>query len=322
MALAQLMLRRIWSRLAQSLVLLGIVSMVGFSLLHLTPGGPLSQFTDSPGMTQADIERIERQLGLDQPLPLQYLRWAGNLVVGDWGRSYRDDAPVLSVIAGRMGQTFKLMLAASLIAMTLGLLLGVFGALRQHGRFDRGATLATMVILSIPTFWFGLLVIYVFSQRLGWIPAGNAAPVGDSGWLVALHHLLGPAFVLGLVNTAVWSRYMRSAVLECLGQDYVRTARAKGVAPWRVVVRHVLRNAWLPMIALLGLELPSLLGGALVTETVFTWPGMGRLFYDSIANRDYPVILGMLTFSAILVILGNLLADLLYGLADPRLRRR
>ncbi|MBB3810278.1 ABC transporter permease [Pseudochelatococcus contaminans] len=316
------MVRRFGARLIQSVILLWIVSIVGFSLLYLTPGGPLAMFAETPGMTQEDVERLERQLGLDQPAPIQYLRWAGGLVVGDWGRSYRDDSPVLEVIGSRIGQTFKLMLAATAVAMSVGLATGILGAVRQYGRFDRVTTILTMIALSIPTFWFGLLVIYVFSQRLGWIPPGNAAPVGDDSWLSALHHLIGPALVLGLLSTAVWSRYMRSAVLETLAQDYIRTARAKGVLRSRLLFHHVLRNALLPMITLIGLELPSLFGGALVTETVFTWPGMGRLFFDSISYRDYPVILGMLIFSAILVISSNLIADTLYGVADPRLRRR
>ncbi len=316
------MLSGVGSRLLQSLVLLWIVSLVSFTLLHLTPGGPLSQFSDAPGITARDIEALERHLGLDKPLPVRYLEWLGGLVTGDWGRSFRDDRPVLEVINSRIGQTFKLMLAATVLSMSLGLSIGIIGAIRRHGRFDRLTTLLTVVALSIPTFWFGLLVIYVFSQRLGWLPPGNAETIGSVSLLDSLHHLIGPALTLGLLSTAFWSRYMRAAVLEVLAQDYVRTARAKGVSPLRLLVQHVLRNALLPMITLIGLELPSLLGGALVTETIFTWPGMGRLFFDSISYRDYPVILGMLLFSAILVILSNLIADMLYSVADPRLRLR
>ncbi len=177
-----------------------------------------------------------------------------------------------------------------------------------------------MVALSIPTFWFGLVVIYVFSVRLQWLPAGNMYTVGDGSLLDFLHHLIAPALVLALVEVAVWSRYMRASMIDVIGQDYIRTARAKGLPEKRVLIRHALRNALLPMITLAGLELPALLGGALVTETVFTWPGMGRLFLDSLGYRDYPVVMGILMVSALLVLLGNLLADILCAVADPRIR--
>jgi len=314
--------RYILHRLGQSIVLLWLVSMFGFFLLHLTPGGPLSQFANTPGMSDEDLRRLARQLGLDRPLPIQYLDWIGGLLVGDWGRSYRDNAPVLTVIGSRIGATLQLMVTATLIAVLVGGTAGIVGAVRRYSLFDQIVTICTMVALSIPTFWFGLVVIYVFSVELGWLPPGNIGPVGDTSFLVFLHHLIGPSLVLGLVATALWSRFMRSSMLDVLNQDYVRTARAKGLPERAVIGTHVLRNALLPMITIAGLELPTLLGGALVTETVFTWPGMGRLFLDSIEYRDYPVVMGMLIFAAILVILGNLLADVLHTVADPRVRLR
>ena len=307
-------------RLAQSIVLLWIVSMIGFALLHLTPGGPLSQFTNTPGMTDEDLQRLAAQMGLDRPLPVQYLEWFGRLLTGDWGRSYRDDTPVLLVIGSRLGATLQLMVTATLIAVLVGGFIGVVGAVRRYSFFDQLVTVGAMIALSIPTFWFGLMVIYVFSVKLGWLPPGNISPVGNESFIVFLHHLIGPSMVLGLVTTAIWSRFMRSSMLDVINQDYVRTARAKGVSERIVLVRHVLRNALLPMITIAGLEVPTLLSGALVTETVFTWPGMGRLFLDSIGYRDYPVVMGLLTFTAILVIIGNLLADVLYVVADPRIR--
>jgi peptide/nickel transport system permease protein len=176
------------------------------------------------------------------------------------------------------------------------------------------------VALSIPTFWFGLITIYLFSVELGWLPAGNRYTVGDASFLDYLHHLIGPSLVLALVTIAIWSRYMRSSMLDVINQDYIRTARAKGLPERVVLVHHAIRNALLPMITIAGLQLPTLLSGALVTETVFTWPGMGRLFLDSLGYRDYPVVMGILVFSAILVLVGNLLADLLYAVADPRIR--
>lgn len=307
-------------RLGQSLTLLVIVSVIGFGIVHLAPGGPLAQFTLTPGMTQADLARIAHQMGLDRPLPVQYWEWFRRMLVGDWGRSYRDNQPVLTVIGGHIPATIELMLSSTLIAVVLGTWIGVLGALRRHSLFDYLATVGAMVALSIPTFWFGLVVIYAFSVKLPWLPVGGMFTIGGGSFLDYLHHLIGPAMVLALVTVAIWGRYMRSSMLEVIHQDYVRTAVAKGLPPRVVVVRHALRNALLPMITLMGLQLPTLLGGALVTETIFTWPGMGRLYLDSIAYRDYPVIMGLLMFTALLVLAGNLMADLLYAATDPRIR--
>jgi peptide/nickel transport system permease protein len=308
------------ARSLQNLVLLVLVSIIGFGVLHLAPGGPLAQFALVPGMSQADIARIAHQMGLDRPLPLQYWEWFSRLLVGDWGRSYRDNQPVLAVIGSHLGATLELMVTATLIAVLLGTWIGVLGAIRRYSLFDYLATIGAMVALSIPTFWFGLITIYIFSVELGWLPAGNRYTVGDASFLDYLHHLIGPSLVLALVTIAIWSRYMRSSMLDVIGQDYIRTARAKGLPERVVLVRHAIRNALLPMITIAGLQLPTLLSGALVTETVFTWPGMGRLFLDSLGYRDYPVVMGILMFSAVLVLVGNLLADLLYAVADPRIR--
>lgn len=314
------MLRFLLSRLGQSALLLLLVSAIGFALLHLLPGGPLSQFALNPGMTQADLDRIAHQMGLDRPLPAQYIAWLRHMVVGDWGRSYRDQQPVLSVIGSHLGATLELMLSSTVLAVVLGTWVGVLGAIRRYSVADYLATIGAMIALSIPTFWFGLVTIYIFSVVLGWLPAGNIATIGDGSVLDLLRHLVMPCIVLALVTVATWSRYMRSALLEVVGQDYIRTARAKGLAPRRILIRHALRNAMLPMITLAGLQIPTLLGGALITETVFTWPGMGRLFLDSLGYRDYPVIMGLLIVSAILTLIGNLLADILYVVADPRMR--
>ena len=314
------MTRYLLSRFVQSLVLLWLVSMIAFAVLHLAPGGPLSQFALSPGMTQAQIERISEQMGLNRPLPIQYLDWLFHLLIGDWGRSFRDTRAVLTVIGSHLPATLQLMVSSTLLAIVLGTWVGVLGAIRRYSLFDYLATIGAMVALSIPTFWFGLVTIYIFSVRLGWLPAGNMFTIGDGSLLDYLHHLIAPCVVLGLVTVAIWSRYMRSSMLDVVNQDYIRTARAKGV-PERVILwRHAIRNALLPMITIAGLQLPTLLSGALVTETVFTWPGMGRLFLDSLSYRDYPVVMGILIFSAVLVLVGNLLADILYAVADPRIR--
>ena len=308
------------NRLGQSLLLLVIVSIIGFGMLHLLPGGPLSQFALTPGMTQADLARVAHQMGLDRPLPLQYVEWLSRILSGDWGRSYRDNQPVLGTIASHLGATLELMITSTVIAVLLGTWVGVLGAVRRYSLADYLATVGAMVALSIPTFWFGLVVIYIFSVQLGWLPAGNIATVGHESLRDYALHLILPSVVLALVTVATWSRYMRASMLDVINQDYIRTARAKGLSRRRVLVHHAIRNALLPMITLAGLQLPTLLSGALVTETVFTWPGMGRLFLDSLGYRDYPMVMGLLIFSAILVLIGNMLADLLYVVADPRVR--
>jgi peptide/nickel transport system permease protein len=314
------MARYVANRLIQAVLLLVIVSALGFAILHLAPGGPLAQFAVSSQMSQEDLARVSRQLGLDRPLPIQYLDWFGRMLTGDWGRSYRDGAGVLSIIGSHLGATFELMATATVIAILLGCWIGVLGAVRRYSVFDSLATIGAMIALSIPTFWFGLVTIYVFSVHLGWLPSGDRQTIGDGSVLDLLHHLIAPAMVLALVETAIWGRFMRSSMLEVVNQDYIRTARAKGMPEWRILTVHALRNALLPMISVAGLQFPTLLGGALVTETVFTWPGMGRLFLDSIGYRDYPVVMGILMFSATMVLIGSLLADILYAAVDPRIR--
>ena len=271
-------------------------------------------------MSQADIARIAAQMGLDRPLPVQYWDWFTHLLRGDWGRSYRDTQPVLSVIGSHLFATLELMITATLIAIVLGVWIGIMGAIRRYSLFDYLATIGAMVALSIPTFWFGLVVIYIFSVKLGWVPSGNMYTIGDGSLLDFLHHLIAPSIVLALVEVAVWSRYMRASMLDVINQDFIRTARAKGLPERVVLLHHAMRNALIPMITLAGMQLPTLLGGALVTETIFTWPGMGRLFLDSLGYRDYPVVMGILMFSALLVLIGNLLADMLCAVADPRIR--
>ena len=314
------MLRFLLGRLGQSLVLLLIVSLIGFSVLLLAPGGPMSQFALTPGISKADLDRIAHDMGLDRPIAVQYADWLWGLARGDWGTSFRDGRPVLSIIGDHLFATLLLMGSSTVISIALGTWIGIKGAVKRNSAFDYLTTVGAMIALSIPTFWFGLVAIYVFALRLGWLPAGSMYTIGDQSVLDYLHHLILPSMVLALVNVAIWSRYMRTATLEVINQDFVKTARAKGLSPRRVLMKHVVGNALIPMITLAGLQLPTLLGGALVTETVFTWPGMGRLFLDSLGYSDYPVIMGLLMFSAILVLIGNLAADIVTALVDPRIR--
>ncbi|NLS20073.1 ABC transporter permease [Rhizobium sp. P40RR-XXII] len=314
------MTRFLLGRLGQSFILLFVISLIGFCVLMLAPGGPMSKFALTPGISKADLDRIAHQMGLDRPILIQYLDWLWGLVRGDWGRSFRDGRPVLTIIGEHLFATLLLMGSSTAIAIGLGTWIGMKSAIKRYSIFDHTMTIGTMIALSIPTFWFGLVAIYIFALDLGWFPAGNMYTVGNETALDYLHHLVLPSAVLALVNVAIWSRYMRSSMLEAIGQEFVNTARAKGVPERIVMRRHVARNAMLPMITLAGMQLPQLLGGALVAETVFTWPGMGRLFLDSLGYSDYPVIMGLLMFSAILTVVGSLLADLLTAFIDPRIR--
>jgi peptide/nickel transport system permease protein len=314
------MAKYLLTRSIQNVVLLWLVSMIGFGILYLAPGGPLAQFALVPGMSQAQLTKIAEQMGLDRPIPAQYWEWFTRLLSGDWGHSFRDGQAVLTVIASHLWSTLELMASSTILAILLGTWIGVLGAIRRYSLFDYLATVGAMIALSIPTFWFGLITIYIFSVELKWLPGGNMYTIGNGSVLDYLHHLIAPCLVLALVTIATWSRYMRSSMLEVINQDYIRTAHAKG-APERVVlIHHAIRNALLPMITIAGMQLPTVLSGALVTETVFTWPGMGRLFLDSLSYRDYPVVMGILMFSAVLVLIGNMLADALYAVCDPRIR--
>jgi peptide/nickel transport system permease protein len=310
-------------RVAQSVVLVVLVTAIAFGLMRLAPGGPEAVYALSPSMRAEDLARIRASFGLDQPIHIQYVKWASGMLTGDWGRSYRDSRPVRDVIFDRVPATLELTVTALGFAIVVGIAIGALGALRPHSIADYLATVGAMIALSIPTFWFGLMVIFVFAERLDWIPSGGRATLGgDFSLEDQVLHLVAPALVLGLVLVATWSRYTRASLLETIGQDYVRTARAKGLGERSVIWTHAFRNALVPLLTLAGLQLPFLFGGALVTESVFTWPGMGRLFVDSLGYRDYPVLMGVLVVTAVLVVASNLLADLLVAFVDPRIRMR
>ena len=315
------MLSYIGRRLLQSVPLLIGVSIIGFALMHLAPGGPLAVYTLNPTITNQDIERIRIVLGLDQPVHIQYFKWAAGMATGNWGNTFFGGRPVLHVILERMPATFLLMGCALSLAILIGCTIGVLGAVRRYSIFDMMATSGAMVALSFPTFWFGLMAIYFFAIKLGLLPSGGMFELGEEDNPIdLLRHLILPVMVLALVITAVWSRYTRSAFLEVMHQDYMRTAKAKGLRPRERLLRHALPNALKPLIALLGIELPALFSGALVTETIFGWPGMGRLFVDALNMKEYPILMGMIMFTALFVIAGNLIADILIAALDPRVR--
>ena len=315
------MLKFIFRRLLQSIPLVIGVSIIAFGLMHLAPGGPLAVYTLNPTIQAQDIERIKVALGLDQPLHIQYLKWAAGMFSGTWGNTFFGGRPVLHVILERVPATLILMGSALSIAILLGTAIGMLGAVKRYSLFDYLATTGALFALSFPTFWFGLMAIYVFAVRLRLLPSGGMFDLGNEGDPVdLLIHLVLPTLVLALVLVATWSRYARSSFLEVIHQDYIRTARAKGLVERDVLMKHAFPNALVPLIALFGLQLPTLFSGALVTETIFGWPGMGRLFVDSLTMKEYPVLMGMMMFTALFVIVGNLLADIGVALADPRVR--
>ena len=315
------MLKFIFRRLLQAIPLIIGVSIIGFGLMHLAPGGPLAVYTLNPTIQAQDIERIKVALGLDQPVHIQYLKWAAGMFSGTWGHTFFGGRPVLDVIVERVPATFVLMLSALSLAIVLGTAIGMLGAVKRYSLFDYLATTGALFALSFPTFWFGLMAIYLFAVKLRWLPSGGMFELGNEGDPLDLFwHLLLPTLVLALVLVATWSRYARSSFLEVIHQDYIRTARAKGLVERDVMLKHAFPNALVPLIALFGIQLPTLFSGALVTETIFGWPGMGRLFVDSLTMKEYPVLMGMMMFTALFVIVGNLLADIGVALVDPRVR--
>jgi peptide/nickel transport system permease protein len=308
-------------RLLQAVPLVIGVSLIAFALMHLAPGGPLAVYTLNPTIQTQDIERIKIILGLDQPLHIQYWKWATGMLTGHWGFSFFGGRPVLDIILERFPATLILMGSALSVAIILGLGVGILGAVKRYSIFDTLATSGALVALSFPTFWFGLMAIFLFAINLRWLPSGGMYEFGEEGNILSLlRHLVLPTLVLALVITATWSRYTRSAFLEVMNQDFMRTARAKGEPQSARLFRHAFPNAAKPLIALLGVELPFLFSGALVTETIFGWPGMGRLFVDSLNMKEYPILMGLMMFTALFVILGNLIADIAIAAMDPRVR--
>jgi peptide/nickel transport system permease protein len=308
-------------RLGIAVPTLLVISIILFSLLHLAPGGPMAMYAASPQADPAQLEEIERRLGLRDPLPIQYAKWLFGMMTGDWGLSYKYTRAVTSVVSERIGPSLQLMGASLLIALTLSVPFGVLAAVSRWRPLQYFVSLISMLGLSIPTFWFGMMLLLLLSVRFRVLPSGGMGPIGQEiGPLERLHYLIGPAFVLATLEIATWSRYVRSSILEVMGQDFIRTARAKGLNERVVLYGHALRNALLPLITLVGIQGGRLIGGAVITEVIFAWPGMGRLLGESLAARDYPVVMASFMIMSVLVIAGNLLADICYGIADPRIR--
>ena len=313
-------------RLLQSLLLLWGVLTLTFFLMHLSPGNPLDRYI-SPRIPPETIAAIRRQFGFDEPLAVQYYRWLRQWLRADWGYSLTQHRPVAEVLAEAIPATLQLTIPVLGVNFILGVLFGAGAAVYRHRWLGRLLSNSALAIYSMPGFWLGLMLILLFAIKLGWLPNSSASSLfaGEMDLWAAckdrLSHLLLPTLTLALPAAAATARYVRENLINVLESGFIRLAKAKGLSPWQIMARHALPHAWLPLISLLGLSLPFLFGGAFLTEIIFAWPGMGRLTFDAIFSRDYPVVLAATNLSAIMVIVGNFIADVLYKFADPRIRQ-
>lgn len=307
-------------RLVQTIVVLFLISLVAFGLIHAAPGGPTQMFL-SPGLSPETAKIQAANLGLDKPIHIQYVRWLGDIVQGDLGKTFKNNVPVGDILWPRVQNTVVLMSVAWILSLLIAIPWGIYNSTREYGLSDQTASFISYLGFAMPTFWFGILLQQLFSLKLDWLPLSDMYTMGQEGNLGDLFmHLILPVTVLTLGFLASYHKYSRSSMLEVLEQDYIRTARAKGVPEKKVIFRHALRNALIPIITILGLDLPILVGGATLTETVFNWPGMGRLFVEMATAREYSVLMAITLITAFVVVLGNLVADILYKVVDPRVQ--
>jgi peptide/nickel transport system permease protein len=309
-------------RLAGIVPVLLLVSLVCFALLHAIPGGPESVYAENPRVRPDDVERIRANFGLDRPLPVQYALWLKRIVLhGDLGVSYTTGVPVAAMIVERLPATLELMGSALLIAAAIALAMGVIPALKRRAHLDSLVTVSSLVIVSIPLFWLGIVSVMLFAVHWRILAPGGSGTLGEPFSIVDhLRHLVLPATVLGLFFAVVWGRYLRESLAETLDEEYITVARAKGLRESAVVLRHGVRNALAPVLTVVAMSIPVMFTGSVVVESVFAWPGMGRLFYEGLVRHDYTRVMGIVLVSALLVSVFNLLADCLYGILDPRSR--
>ncbi len=313
----------ILSRLAQSLLVLLVMSLVIYSLIGLMPGDPIDiMVASNPGATPEVVARLRAIYGLDQPLMLRYWHWLRAALQGDFGFSRIHSQPVLEVLLPALWQTAKLLASSFVLSVVLAFALGILAALRPGGVVDSLVSLFAFAGISIPVFWLALMLILIFAVNLHWFPASGIANVGDGSVGDQLRHLAMPVATLALANTGGFTRYVRASMIETLRMDYVRTARAKGAGAGRVVLVHALRNALIPVVTVMGLNFGALFGGALLTETMFAQPGMGKMIYDAILGNDFNLALSGLLFATLVTLLSNLATDIAYGALDPRIAVR
>ena len=315
-------------RLVQAVPTVLLISVVSFLVLHLTPGDIVDVLAGEAGAATPEyVEMLRERFGLDRPLPVQLGQYLWRLAHLDLGFSFRHNTTVFQLIVGRLPATLLLMTVSIALSVVAGLVLGVLAARHVNRPVDGAIGIAALLSYATPTFWIGLMLIVLFSVKLGWLPTGGMMTIGPAlspaaRVLDVARHLVLPGLSLALFYAAIYTRLMRASMLEVTGQDYVRTARAKGLGEARVTVRHALRNALLPLVTMVGVQVGSLLGGSVLVESVFTWPGLGRLAFETVQQRDYNVLLGILFMSSLLVITINLVVDILYAVLDPRIDMR
>ncbi|MBE4909370.1 ABC transporter permease [Bacillus luteolus] len=307
-------------RIIMAIPLLIGITILSFAIVKMAPGGATTLLMD-PNIKPADLEKFYEKYGLNDPIHIQYGKWLGNMVQGDFGTSLvRKGTPVSEMILNRLPNTLLLMGVSTILAIIISIPFGVLSATKPYSKTDYTVTVTSFLGLATPNFWLGLVLIMFFSVKLGWFPTGGTQTLNApfSIW-DRLHHLVLPAFVLATADMAGLTRFTRTSMLEVVKQDYMRTARAKGFKATKVIYKHGLRNGLIPVITIFGLMLPGFIGGSVIVESVFGWPGIGKLFIDSAFQRDYPVIMALTVISAVFVVIGNLMADILYAIFDPRI---
>jgi len=306
-------------RSLQALPLLLVISTLVFLLIHAAPGGPLAIYLSNPNVRPEDIERLRHALGLDRPLWQQYWSWLAAFAQGDWGYSFSDGRPVAARIVERIPATLELVGTSIVVALALTLPAGVLAAVRRGRWFDRTTTAVAVAGISLPAFWFGLLLQIVFAIGFGWLPSSGRATLGGGDLIDHVHHLVLPVTVLAVVQAAAWSRYLRGSMIDTLTQPFVLAAHARGIPARAVILRHALRNAIGPVLAVVMVDAALLASGAVVTESVFAWPGLGSLFTEALARRDYTVLMALLMLTSTAIVLFNVVADAVHALVDPRI---
>ena len=307
-------------RLLSAIPVMFIITFATFVLMQMLPGGPLAAYENNPEISQQDIQRLRHEMGLDRPIPAQYWAWLKNFVRGDWGYSFVTKRPVLQEIWDRLPNTLYLTGFSLILALIIAIPVGIISATRQYSIFDHITTTLTYVGRSMPVYYSGLLLIIIFSIWLRWFPSGGMRTLGKEFSLIdSLRHLFLPMVSLSTLIAAKYVRFLRTSMLEVIHQDYIRTAAAKGLHDRIIIFKHAFRNAAIPLVTVVAIDLPVLFAGALFTETVYSWPGMGRLFVDSATRFDYSIVMGIVAAIAFLVVLSNLIADVIYGILDPRI---
>lgn len=313
------MLRYMTGRILESFAVLLVMSFIVYSLIGLMPGDPIDMMIqEDPNLTPADAARLKAIHGLDRPIIERYAAWLGNAVRGEFGYSRNHGAPVLDVVGARIGNTVLLLSISLVLSLLIAIPIGIYAALHPYSKTDYAVNLFCFAGISVPPFWLALLLIILFSVTLGWLPASGMETVGDGGFIDRLQHMILPVLALTLASIGGFTRFMRASMLQTLRNDFVRTAQAKGVGPYRLVVHHALRNALIPLVTIIALSFGNLFSGALITETMFSWLGMGKMIYDAIMGNDYNLALIGLLFATALTLIGNILADIGYVWLDPR----